>query len=53
VVLGGCLPWFLVLGVVEGYVSPSPGLAAVQKGALGAALLGSFLLLAWGRPEPE
>ena len=52
-VLGGCLPWFLLLGGVEGFVSPAPGLAVLQKAALGAALLGAFLLLAWGQPEPE
>ena len=39
VVLVGCLPWFLFLGVVEAFVSPIPGFAAVFKVALGGALL--------------
>jgi uncharacterized membrane protein SpoIIM required for sporulation len=48
VVLGGCLPWFLVLGFVEGYVSPDPEVAVSVKVILGLALEAAFLLLAWG-----
>ena len=46
VVLGGCLPWFLVLGVVEAFISPSPALPTHLKVALGAALETLFLLMA-------
>jgi uncharacterized membrane protein SpoIIM required for sporulation len=46
VVLIGCLPWFLLLGVVEGFVSPS-ALATPLKIALGLALEALFLALAW------
>lgn len=47
VVLGGCLPWFLVLGVVEAFISPSPTLPTHLKVALGAALETLFLLMAF------
>lgn len=46
VILGGCLPWFLVLGVVEAFVSPSPTIPAPLKVALGAAFETLFLLMA-------
>jgi uncharacterized membrane protein SpoIIM required for sporulation len=46
-VLVGCLPWFLVLGVVEGFVSPAEDVPARMKVALGAALWASFALIAW------
>jgi len=47
VLLLGCLPWFLVLGIVEAFVSPAPGIPANVKLALGLALEGLFLTLAW------
>jgi uncharacterized membrane protein SpoIIM required for sporulation len=47
VVLGGCLPWFVLLGVVEGFVSPAPEVLPAMKAALGAALWASFALIAW------
>jgi uncharacterized membrane protein SpoIIM required for sporulation len=50
-VLLGCLPWFVVLGVVEGVVSPSPRLPVLLKLALGLTLEGLFLFLAF-RPVP-
>ena len=43
VVLLGCLPWFLLLGVVEGFLSPSPELPLVWKALLGVALELCFL----------
>jgi uncharacterized membrane protein SpoIIM required for sporulation len=43
VVLLGCLPWFLVLGVVEAFISPSPELPFVWKALLGVALEICFL----------
>jgi uncharacterized membrane protein SpoIIM required for sporulation len=45
--LVGILPWFLVLGVVEGFVSPSEAIGPEVKVALGGALLASFLLVAF------
>ena len=47
VVLLGCLPWFLLLGVVESFVSPVPAIPEALKLALGLALESLFLTLAW------
>jgi uncharacterized membrane protein SpoIIM required for sporulation len=47
VVLVGCLPWFVVLGLVEGYVSPSPNVPPSLKLVLGLLLELLFLWLAW------
>jgi len=47
VLLIGCLPWFIVLGVVEAVVSPAPTVPAPMKAALGLGLEACFLLLAW------
>ena len=41
--VGGTLPWFVLLGIVEGNVSPLPELHTAAKGALGLGLLGLFL----------
>jgi uncharacterized membrane protein SpoIIM required for sporulation len=47
VVLLGCLPWFLLLGLVEAWVSPAPGVPWPLKLALGLALEACFLTFAW------
>jgi uncharacterized membrane protein SpoIIM required for sporulation len=47
VVLGGCLPWFVLLGLVEGLVSPSPDVPAEIKTMIGLSLWVLFALLAW------
>jgi uncharacterized membrane protein SpoIIM required for sporulation len=47
VLLVGCLPWFLLLGVVEAVLSPSPVVPAPFKAALGLSLEAVFLLVAW------
>lgn len=47
VVLGGCLPWFVVLGLVEGLISPDPTVPASLKVVLGLLLWFFFVLLAW------
>jgi uncharacterized membrane protein SpoIIM required for sporulation len=47
VVLGGCLPWFVLLGLVEGLISPAPAVGASLKVVLGLSLWMLFLLLAW------
>jgi uncharacterized membrane protein SpoIIM required for sporulation len=52
-VLLGCLPWFVVLALVEVFVSPSPELPAGAKLALGLALEGAFLALALRPVSPE
>jgi len=44
----GCLPWFVVLGLVEGFVSPAPTVPVPVKIALGASLLALFLAVALG-----
>lgn len=41
----GALPWFVVLGAVEAWVSPAPEVPTLFKGALGLSLLGVFLVL--------
>jgi len=51
-VLLGCLPWFVVLGVVEAFVSPAPQIPFPLKVLLGLLLEGLFLFLAF-RPVPE
>ena len=48
VVLAGCLPWILLLGFVESFLSPSEKLSFSAKVFLGLLLEASFLLLAFG-----
>lgn len=50
-VLLGCVPWFVVLALVEVFVSPSPELPPAVKVALGLALEVLFLTLALRRPS--
>lgn len=50
IVLLGCLPWFVVLGLVEGFLSPSTTLPLAIKVALGLLLEALFLALAFNRP---
>ena len=52
VVLIGCLPWFVVLGLVEAIVSPAPNIPWPIKAALGLALEGLFLAWAASPPAP-
>ncbi len=52
-VLGGCRPFFLRLGFVEGFVSPAADVATPVKVALGAALWAAFALLAWNPSRAE
>ena len=47
VILLGCLPWFVPLGFVEGFLSPSPVVSPGLKAGLGICLLGLFLATAW------
>jgi uncharacterized membrane protein SpoIIM required for sporulation len=46
-ILGGSLPWFVPLGLVEGFVSGSTAVEPALKVALGLGLLGLFLTTAW------
>ena len=46
-ILLGCLPWFVPLGFVEGFLSPSPAVSPALKASLGICLLGLFLATAW------
>jgi uncharacterized membrane protein SpoIIM required for sporulation len=43
-ILLGSLPWFVPLGIVEAFVSPSPSVPPFVKSVLGLALLTLFLL---------
>ncbi|HEY7214856.1 MAG TPA: stage II sporulation protein M [Thermoanaerobaculia bacterium] len=52
-VLLGCLPWFVVLALVEVFVSPSPQLPVPLKAALGLALETLFLFTAFRPLPPE
>lgn len=45
-VLLGCVPWFVVLALVEVFISPSPDLPAALKVVLGLSLEVLFLLMA-------
>lgn len=47
VVLLGCMPWILLLGFVEGFLSPSPDLPVAAKAALGLLLEALFVIMAW------
>jgi uncharacterized membrane protein SpoIIM required for sporulation len=49
----GTLPWFFLLGVVEGYVSPEMGLSTGLKGLLGLLLLAAFVAYASGAFRPR
>jgi uncharacterized membrane protein SpoIIM required for sporulation len=53
VVLLGCLPWFVLLGFVEGYVSPAPDVRSDLKLVLGVLLELLFLALAWNPAYAE
>ncbi len=52
-VLLGCLPWFVVLALVEVFVSPSPQLPVSLKASLGLALETLFLFTAFRPLPPE
>lgn len=47
IVLMGCVPWMLILGLVEGFLSPSELLSLEVKVLLGCLLLAVFILMAW------
>ena len=51
IVLAGCLPWILVLGFVEGFLSPSADFTFAFKAAIGGLLEVLFLTLAWRGPS--
>ena len=53
VVLTGCLPWFVLLGVVEAFLSPLEALPAVFKAVLGLVLLLLFLTAAINPSLPK
>ncbi|MEW6366902.1 MAG: stage II sporulation protein M [Acidobacteriota bacterium] len=53
VVLLGCLPWFLLLGLVESYISPSDQIPLLTKAAAGASLEVLFLTFAWNPFLPK
>lgn len=46
-VLAACVPWLVVLALVEGFISPAPEFPVVGKVVLGVVLLGLFVLLTW------
>lgn len=46
-VLLGSLPWFVILGLVEGFISPSTEVPTESKVLLGLTLLSLYLVVAW------
>jgi uncharacterized membrane protein SpoIIM required for sporulation len=46
-VLGGCVPWFILLALVETFLSPSPDFPVAAKVATGLSLEAIFLVAAW------
>ena len=52
-VLLGCVPWFVVLALVEVFISPSPELPVSLKVTVGLALESLFLFMAFRPPPPE
>jgi uncharacterized membrane protein SpoIIM required for sporulation len=50
--VAGTLPWFVLLGVVEGFLSPVMTLATPLKVAVGVVLLGAFLAWTLGVRAP-
>jgi uncharacterized membrane protein SpoIIM required for sporulation len=52
-VLVGCLPWFVVLGLIEGFISPAPTVGVGVKVTLGVLLESLFLVVAWRPPSLE
>jgi uncharacterized membrane protein SpoIIM required for sporulation len=53
VVLLGCLPWILLLGFVEGFLSPHPDLPMATKVLLGMTLEALFVTVAWNPLLPR
>ena len=49
----GCVPWFVVLGIVEALLSPAPGIPPLLKVAVGLALEAVFLVVAWNPLLPR
>lgn len=47
IVLLGCLPWILLLGFVEGFLSPHPEVPMATKVLLGMTLEALFVTVAW------
>jgi uncharacterized membrane protein SpoIIM required for sporulation len=52
-ILFGCLPWFVPLAAVEGFLSPSPDVPRAWKAALGLGLLALFATGAWNPALPK
>lgn len=48
VVVAGSLPWFLLLGLVEAFISPRPELPVLFKASIGVALLATYVAVAFG-----
>lgn len=50
--VGGTVPWFVLLGLVEGFLSPLMGIPTPVKAGLGLTLLGVFLVYVFA-PAPR
>lgn len=51
--VGGTVPWFVFLGLVEGFLSPQMGFATEIKLVVGAVILGIFLVYALFTRSPS
>jgi uncharacterized membrane protein SpoIIM required for sporulation len=50
--VGGTIPWFVLLGTIEGFLSPQMGFPTSAKFVVGAGILAIFLLYVRLRPRP-
>lgn len=50
--VGGALPWIVLCGVIEGFISPNMDVPTPTKAAIGLALLGLFLAYALRKVQP-
>jgi len=52
-IVAGTMPGFVLLGIVEGFISPDMGVPTLHKALLGFALWGVFLLTVLATPAPR
>lgn len=53
VIMGGCLPWLVPLALIETFLSPRRDVPVAVKAAVGLAVLGLFLAIAFRRVKTD